>query len=179
MIFYYLVNFNSNYKNKELIPVFIPRKNSLKEDEWKEIENKSLIIQHGIKFKINNYNTEISKIEREFGKYFEAASERIIQKIKKVTSDLSNDIDGSITQEMEKVSDSYGKRIKEFEEQLERQVCQMKWFNKDMRSAITRTRNNIAKETAERDEVLSGYKNYMNMQYSIEMLSAGILIAVK
>jgi superfamily II DNA or RNA helicase len=179
MIFYYLVYFNSIYKNRELVPVFIPAKNSFKDDEWEDIETRSLEMHPGIKFKINNYNSDITRIERNPDKYFQAASKRIIQKIDKITMNLNNNLDGSITSEIEKINDSYGKKIKEYEEQLDRQVCQMKWFNKDMRSAITRTKNNISKEISEKEGILSGYMNYQSVQYSIEMLSAGILIAVK
>src|SRR5208283_4899388 len=160
-------------------PIFIPAMNSLKDNEWNDVEAKSLEMQFGIKLKINNYNIDIARIERNPEKYFQAAAERLIKKIDKIAMDLSNNIDGSITSEIEKINDSFGKKIKEYEEQLERQVCQMKWFHKDMRSAITRTRNNISKEISEKEGILSGYRNHLNVQYSIEMLSAGILIALK
>ncbi len=179
MIFYYLINFASIQKHRELVPVFIPARNSLKDNEWDDIEARSLKMQPEIKLKINNYNLDITRIERNPDKYFQAAAERLVKKIDKIAMDLNNNIDGSIAAEMEKINDSFGKKIKEYEEQLERQVCRMKWFHKDMRSAITRTRNNIAKEISERERILSGYRNYMNVRYSIEMLSAGILIALK
>jgi hypothetical protein len=54
----------------------------------------------------------------------------------------------------------------------------MKWLNKDMKR-ITRTKNNISKELSEREGILSDYRNYLSVQYSVEMLSAGILVAVK
>ena len=179
MIFYYLINFNSIYKHREIVPVFIPTKNSLKDAEWEDVETKSMEMHMDIKFKINKYNIDIARIERNPDRYFNSASVRIMEKADKIAGKLNNSFDGSITQEIEKINDSYGKKIKEYEEQLERQVCQEKWFNKDMKSAITRTRNNISKEISEKEGLLSSYRNYMNVQYSIEMLSAGVLIALK
>ncbi|MBN2041624.1 MAG: DEAD/DEAH box helicase family protein [Spirochaetes bacterium] len=179
MIFYYVINFKTLNKHREFIPVFIPSKNSVKDEECGIIETKSLEMYPDIKFKINNYNTEIQKIQKNADKYFDSASVKIIEKAEEVIGNFGNDIDSSISDEKEKIKDSYSKKIKEYEEQLERQVCQMKWFKKDMKSAITRTKNNIVKEYSEMERLLSGYSRLMNIDYSVELVCAGIIFSVK
>ncbi len=177
MIFYYLVTFSSIAKDQELIPVFVASNNSLKENELEEVEIKS-VEQHSIRnYKLDLHISEISRIRNKAEKYFDTARERIIKKIDAKITEISKDVDRSVVPEIEKIQDSYGKKIKEYEEQLSRQECQLKWFNKDMKGAITRTRNKISKEKNEKDIQLKQYKGYCDVKFSIELLNAGILIA--
>ncbi len=178
MIFYYIVTFNSISRQKELMPVFVPAGILLSDNEVSEIELKSIESPAGIKNKKNNYDAYILKIQKDADKFFDLAYGRIIRKADMKIREMSSILDSSIRPEIEKISDSYVKKIKEYEEQLERQICQMKWYNKDMKSAITRTRNKISNEMIEKEDMLSKYNNYLHVDYTIEILSAGILIAL-
>ena len=95
---------------------------------------------------------------------------------KKKADDLHLDMDIQVDPELERIDESYGKRITELSEKLEIQEGQMKWYGKDMKGAITRSRNAIAKAKDERDRLLSHYKGFIGVSYSIEILSCGILI---
>ena len=46
-----------------------------------------------------------------------------------------------------------------------------------MKSAITRTRNNISAAREELENTLARYSGYRDIKYSIELLNAGILIS--
>lgn len=175
MIFYYLVTLFSFSEHQELIPVFVSGDNSLRDHDLEEIEEKS--IELPLQQRVSDRDIpDFSFITRKSGKYFEKARERIIKKIDSRITEMSLDIGKSITPEIEKVRDSYDKKIREFEEQLERQICQMKWFKKDMKSAITRTKNRISQETGEKEDILARYKGYRDVKYSIELINAGVLI---
>ncbi|MBN2402909.1 MAG: DEAD/DEAH box helicase family protein [Spirochaetes bacterium] len=177
MIFFYIINFNSVSSQQEIIPVFIPAGKTLDDEEIREVEIKSLEFQPGMRFKSENYRMEIARIVKNADACFISAGERIIRKADERSREISDSLNGSVEPEIEKITDSFCKKIKEYEEQLERQVCQMKWYNKDMRSAITRTKNKISREMILKEDTLERYRNYLQVGYSIKMLSAGILIA--
>ena len=177
MILYYVVTFRSASEHQELIPVFAVPDSSLGEDELREIENLSIEEPAGLNYKNDKYMMKCYKIASMAGKYFNIGRERVMMKIDSRIIEIGADLGKSITPEIEKISDSYGKKIKEYEEQLSRQTCSMKWFNKDMRSAITRTKNNIYTAKEEMENTLARYSSYRDIQYSIELLNAGILIS--
>jgi SNF2 family DNA or RNA helicase len=177
MIFYYIVNFNTVSGKKEIMPVFIPAVKLLNDEEICEVEMESLEFNPGVRFRVENYRKEIAKIVKNIDAYFRSAGERITMKAGGRSRDISDRLKLSVEPEIEKISDSYCKKIKEYEGQLDRQVCQMKWYNKDMRSAITRTKNKISREMIFKEDMLEKYRNYLHVGYSIEMLSAGVLIA--
>jgi len=81
-----------------------------------------------------------------------------------------------VKHEIERINDSYSKKLKELEEQLERQECSMKWFGTDMKSAITRTKHAIQSTRNAHREVLSKYYRYLDAELSVALLCGGILI---
>ena len=73
---------------------------------------------------------------------------------------------------------SGGKRLRELAEQMDRQECQKKWFGRDMKSALSRTRNEIARIEKERELLTQRYTRSRNVRYAVQLINAGIIIAV-
>jgi len=86
-------------------------------------------------------------------------------------------IGGTIDAEIEKIAGAHSRRIKELEEQLERQVGQEKWFDRDMKSAITRTKNKIAAERTEMHDELARYRAYGAVGFSARLINAGAVLS--
>lgn len=179
IIFYYMVTFYGSSEFQEIIPVFVSSNNSIKDYEIEEIENISTEKLDIINYDLYNHAPVISRIKNSADKYFASAKEKILEKIFHRVSELNAENFDSVAPEIEKIRDSYSKSIKEYEEQLMRQKCRMKWFKKDMKSAITRTENKIKKEKEEMERLLAMYNGYLDVRHSVELVNAGILITIE
>ena len=91
--------------------------------------------------------------------------------------DLNENIEIHIDPELEKIRDSYTKQIKELEDKLDLQEGQMKWYGRDMKSAITRTKNSIRKARVEMDSLIKEYSGYTGISFSIKLINAGVIIS--
>jgi hypothetical protein len=177
MILYYIVTFSSASEQQELIPVFAVTDGSIGEEELGKIEKISVEEPADFGYRRDKYMMKCYRIASMAEKYFRIGRERLIRKIGDRTAEMSAELGNTINPEMDKISDSYRKKIKEYEEQLSRQTGQMKWFKRDMRSAITRTKNNIAAAQEEMECTLARYRGYGEIGYTVELLNAGILIS--
>ena len=137
MIFYYKVVFHSVSKQEELIPVFVPENNSVRDHEIQELESLASEPGMAMKNQKSDYRDIAAKIAANADRFFKAAEIRIKSKAGTRIFDMNGTLNNSIKSEIEKIDSSYSMKIKEYEELLERQICQMKWFKKDMKSAIT------------------------------------------
>jgi hypothetical protein len=82
-----------------------------------------------------------------------------------------------IDPELDKIRESYTKLIKELEDKLDLQEGQMKWYGRDMKSAITRTKNSIRKARVEMDSLIKEYSGYSGVTCSISLINSGVIIA--
>ena len=124
------------------------------------------------------YYYDIKTVVDNCNDFFSKASERIRYKVDEKIRELTDNLDMTIDPQIEKVEDSFNKRMKELEEKLELQQCQMKWYGKDMKSAITRTKNLILRAEREKNTLLEKYQNYFGVKSDIRMLNAGIIISI-
>ncbi len=176
MIFYYLVKIQSPTPRKELVPVAVVRASRVSDEDLAEIEKNSLQPFGGRPANPHEYLMEIKKICDRTDMFFALARERAERKISLLRTALTDSIAEPVKNEIERVNDAYSKKLKELEEQLERQECSMKWFGTDMKSAITRTKRAIQSARKEHREELSKYHGYLDSELSVELLCAGILI---
>ena len=109
--------------------------------------------------------------------HFANASLKIQKKVKDRVNDKVLDMDLQIDPELDKIHESFDKKLKELHDKLELQESQMKWYGKDMKSVITRSRNLIIKTEREKQNLLNEYKGYIGVKFSIKMLNCAILIA--
>lgn len=177
MVFNYLVRFKSKTIIEEFIPVIVDPSNSLNNDELEDVERESTEQEIVTPMKIDELKENIFLIVNDVKKHSKKARERIMKKADIRLDNIKENLDLQIDTEMEKINDSYRKRITELEEQLDRQESHQKWFEKDMRGAITRTKNRILMVKKEKEKLLSQYKRYMGSSYSIELINAGIIVS--
>ena len=90
-----------------------------------------------------DYDDIISAVIKNADEYFNNAKERILEKINQRILEMCYDLDLHIDPELDKIRNSYDLTIAELQEKLERQEGQMKWYGREMKSAITRTKNQI------------------------------------
>lgn len=176
-IAYYIITFHTSSSHQELVAVCIPVSRQLTDEECGEVEK--FVIEQRFNKITNSRNTAsaIRQVASHIEEHVDSAHERILSKAVTRAAEIKCSMANPVTQEIEKITSSYDQRIKEFEEQLERQVCQMKWFDKDMKSAITRTKNKIAREKREKMLSLGRQERFSDVVYTIEMLGAGVLIS--
>ncbi len=174
----YIVSFESVSKTAELMPVVIPVSDNLGEFEIGEMEREA--VQQAVEKEVDLefYYNDIKTVVENCNDFFSKASERIRYKVDEKIRELTDNLDMTIDPQIEKVEDSFNKRMKELEEKLELQQCQMKWYGKDMKSAITRTKNLILRAEREKNTLLEKYQNYFGVKSDIRMLNAGIIISI-
>ena len=108
----------------------------------------------------------------------QGAKERVFEKVEQKVWDMREQLDLTIDPEIEKIKESCDRHISELTAQLERQENNMRLFGKDMRSAITRTKNRIIETRKEKDHLLAVYRRRLGVTCRIELVSAGVLIAL-
>ncbi len=99
------------------------------------------------------------------------------EKISDRIFDMNENLDIQIDPELEKIRESYSRQLRELEEKLDLQEGQMKWYGKDMRSTITRTRNKIAKTKREMESLIREYRDYYGIGYEARLTGAAIIIS--
>ncbi len=176
MIFHYLVRFHTSIERTDIIPVVIIKNKSISENRMAELEKLALLPGNRIAVEPADYRMEINRIVARHDEFFTDAREQILMKVEALKADFVEGMTRPVRLEIEKINDAFSKKLKELEEQLERQECQMKWFDKDMKSAIGRTRNRIGEVTRERDASLARFHGYLDVTASIRLINAGILI---
>ncbi|HNX60787.1 MAG TPA: hypothetical protein PKK43_16920, partial [Spirochaetota bacterium] len=107
------------------------------------------------------------------------ARERIFEKIEQKLWDIREHLDLTIDPEIEKIKESCDRQIKELGAQLERQEMQMKCFGREMRGAISRTRNRMSEAVKDRDAMLATYRRRLGVSCDIELISAGVVVSRK
>jgi superfamily II DNA or RNA helicase len=177
LLFNFLVSFTSNTTAREIIPVCMPLSRPATEDEIEEIEKLAFSQPSRGGAKCDNLELYRGLAAKKAGELFERAAERVRAKADFRAGQIIESMRSTVQDEIGKINAASDMRIREYEEQLERQECQMKWFDKDMKSAITRTRNRIAAEKREREKMLQEQNRIQRVKYAIELLNAGLVIS--
>jgi SNF2 family DNA or RNA helicase len=177
MVFNFVVTFRAAAVTQELIPVAVDACGTVERSALAEIESEcgeqDLAADPE---KINEYRMLIDRIRNGYEICFESARERLKEKISRRVSDISDTLDLEIDPELDRIKESYDKRIKELDEKLQIQEAKMKWEGRDMRGAITRTVNALRKAELDRERLLEKYRGYMGVTHEVFLLNAAVLI---
>jgi SNF2 family DNA or RNA helicase len=173
MVFYFMATFLSVTKTREIIAVAVIHDRSVTGKDMEEIETE-LSFQE-LSETAPDGGALAASIAAEADEYFAEARERVKVKIKQRKELIIRKLDVSIDPEINKIEESYNRRIAELEEKLELLEAQFKWYGRNLKGTITRTKNLIEKEKSERDKILVKYQKYQGIDHEVELLCAGIL----
>ncbi len=176
MFFNYLVTFTGLSETREVFPLIVSSDRSVPEYFLREI---------GENFTDQEFSAHGHSMQRESidaliqnsGVFFDEAREMLMKRVNERVFDLNENMEINIDPELEKIRESYTKQINELEEKLDLQEGQMKWYGRDMKSAITRTKNSIRKARVEMDSLIKEYSGYSGIRFSIRLINAGVIIA--
>lgn len=172
----YVVSYKSVKETREFIPVVVPITGELSESdigdlEWNAFESPDAGCTEAQAAAL------LKEAEPRLDELFAEARQRLTDKIKRRTLEISDDLDFNISPQLDKIKTSYNKTVKELEDKLELQQSRMKWYGADLKGAITRTSNQIMKTKQERERAIAEYKSYLGIETSAEMVSAGFIIS--
>jgi ERCC4-related helicase len=177
MVFYYRVTYTSLTQSRELIPVVVEPTGRIFSFEQERLE-RICLRQTDFSPEDGFFDGEISRVLSSMWEMNRNARERISEKVEHKVWDMREQLDLTIDPEIEKIRESCDRHIAELSNQLERQENHMRLFDKDMRGAITRTRNKIADVRRDKEHLLAQYRRRLGIQCSIELVCAGVLIAL-
>ncbi|HPG49241.1 MAG TPA: SNF2-related protein [Spirochaetota bacterium] len=175
MVFYYLVTFTSAAETREVVPVVVPGRAVSGEDldaVESELSFRDLCVEGTVDA------AAAADIAADADRYFETARGRLRMKVERRKSEMVSGLDLSVDPEMQKIKESYDRQITELEEKLDLMEAQRKWYGKNMKSSITRTKNLIEKTKGERDALLVRYRGYLGVAHKAELLCAGLLVCL-
>ncbi|MBN2159611.1 MAG: DEAD/DEAH box helicase family protein [Spirochaetes bacterium] len=176
MVFYYLVTFVSAVETRELVPVAVVRGVNLHDGELDAIEEELRAQETGRE--APDTAPFAAAIAAGADYYFAEAGKRVCAKIEKRKASLAADLCLSIDPEVEKIRVSYDRQINELHEKLDLLEAQFKWYGRNLKGTITRTKNLIEKVKDERESLLCTYQGYRGVEHSAELLCAGLLLSL-
>jgi hypothetical protein len=175
-----LFNFVVEYSSVSIFHKFysiLISDDTLSDFELKSIEENMVDLNFNHNASLLKYTDIISSITAKYSDFFSRGRERLVEKINDCLFDLNESLDIQIDPEVEKVKESYRKMLKELEEKLDIQESQMKWYGKDMRSAIARTKKSILNAKTEMESIVQQYRSYYGINYKIQLVGAAIIIS--
>jgi len=176
MVFCYLVSYSALSNTQEFLVVAADG-TERDEGELEEVE-REFVEHEGAAAAGDELEGLVRMVLSGLDRCFEEARRRVREKVEKRLGELRETFELSIDPEIEKITEASESRIKELSEQLERQECRQKWYGKDMRSALTRTKNEIAQVELERERLLAAYRRSGEARPQIRLVCAGVLIAL-
>ncbi|HPS58545.1 MAG TPA: SNF2-related protein [Spirochaetota bacterium] len=177
ILFNFLVKFRAVTVTHEFVPVLVVLDNPPLGRELEDIEDKLRDLEFAADCDPGDYGDAIHEIHSGCAAYFSEARTRIKEKIDRRLCIINENLDLQLDPELEKVRESYTRQIRELEEKLDLQESQMKWYGKDMRSTITRTRNRIMKARREMDSIIREYNDYYDAGYEVRLVGAAVLLS--
>ncbi len=173
MVFNYIVTFSADAVHRELVPVVVPI-TDLERWEIEDIERDLLEAPRSGTFGGNV--PDCSPVMEGLDAFFQRGRKRLMEKVESRIGDITENLDIRIDPELEKVRSSYDAELGELREKLDLQESQMKWYGRDMKSAISRTRNLIRKTEREYRTVMDRYRGFLGVTFHVTLLNAGIVI---
>ncbi len=175
MVFYYLVTFTSVARTREIMPVVVARDGGLSPADLEAIEAELSCQENTGDVSGAEGGAAVAAADMEY--YFAGARARVDEKIGNRKKMMSQSLDVSIDPEIEKIKESSDRRIAELEEKLGLLEAQFKWYGRNLKGTITRTKNLIEKAKNDRDSLLLKYRGYLGVDHEIEMFCAGMLVS--
>jgi ERCC4-related helicase len=176
VICFYSATFKSKSSTSEVIPVITDKYGSLDSYDLDDAE-KECMEQDETPVNFSLDEDEIGFFAESIDSLMQKNVERLKEKINNRILEKSDSLDFQLDPELDKIKKSYDIQLKELDEKLEHQECQMKWYGKDMKSALTRTRNKIQKVKSERDNILEQYRSYLGISCKVKVINAGVIIS--
>jgi hypothetical protein len=176
MIFYFIASYNSVAETREIIPIAVDFNEKSSPFELEGIERECTRSSGSVHGDSMRYRALAEKARDMIESLAFRAKDRLFEKVEHKLWDIRENLDFTIDPEIEKIKESCDRQIAELTAQRERQEVQMKCLGKDMRSAITRTRNRIQEAVRERDMMLASYRRRLGISCSVECVSAGVLV---
>ena len=176
ILFNFLVKFRAVTVTHEFIPVLVVPDDPPSGRELDDLEDMLRDLDFATDCDPADFCDAINQMRRSGEACFSEARLRIKEKIERRLRSMSDNLDLQLDPELEKVRESYTRLIRELEEKLDLQESQMKWYGKDMRSAITRTRNRIMKARREMDSIIREYNDYYDAGYEVRLTGAAVLL---
>ncbi|MGL4369878.1 MAG: DEAD/DEAH box helicase, partial [Spirochaetota bacterium] len=177
MVFYYRATYTSVSESRELIPVVVEPSGRIFSFEQERIERECVRQTDYKPDDCDRFRSAIDRVLLSMWEMKSNARERICEKVEHKVWDMREQLDLTIDPEIEKIRESCDRHTAELTAQLERQENQMRLFGKDMRGAITRTKNRITETSKEKEHLLASYRRRLGVSCSIELISAGVLIS--
>ena len=175
MVFYFMATFRTVTETREIIPVAVVRGGDPDGDALDALESE--LCGQDFSGAPPGPDPRAAAIAADAGLYFARAVKRLDGKIAARKATMEENLDIGIDPEMDRIRDSYDSRIAELEEKLGLLEAQFKWYGRNMKGVITRTKNQIDKARSERDALLRKYRGYLGIGHDIELLCAGILLS--
>lgn len=177
MVFFYSISFMSESDISELMAVVVDFDNKTFSVELERIERECLRSDSFVPITGEDGIRLSNRCREEADLLFSKARGRIFEKVDSKLWDLRDQLDMALDPEIEKVKESSDKQIIELTSNLERQELAMKCFGRDMRSAITRSKNKIIEAEKDRESLLSLYRRRLGVRSSITLIGSGICIS--
>jgi superfamily II DNA or RNA helicase len=173
MVFYYLAAFRSSSESKAIIPVAVPDDPRVSEEVLGEIERS--VMEQDCTAPASGAG--VPGMKRGLDAYFISARMRLQKKVEEMKGNIAARLGESLDPELEKIRESYDLKMSELKEKLELLEAQYKWYGRNLKGTITRTRNLIAKTAAERESLILTYRGYLGVEHSVELVCAGVLLS--
>lgn len=161
--FFFVVSFRSVSEKKELSVIFIEDGNALSALDVDLIEKDIL---HGLGRDSELPFSYYSKL----GDYYETARNKLKSISEDKIWDMKENLDLSVDPELDKIKDSFDKEMRELKEKLSRQEMNMNLMGKDMRSAISRTKNAIKTATLQYEDEVAQCRRYFGIKASAKLI---------
>lgn len=175
MVFYYLITFSAACEYREIMPIVVLDEN-VTDAVMDEIEE-MLAVQP---IDLNEMDVEADSrwrlVSASKDRFFASAAARLAYKLEKRKSAIAERLNPAIGPEIEKIQSSYDARIAELCEKAELLEAQHKWYGRNLKAAITRTRNQIEEARRERDGMIQRLAACSRIEHRTELLCCGLLI---
>ncbi len=181
IVFNYLLTIHAKEMMQRIVPVFIPY--NTKDDTTNDTTNDATLEDIASE-SMRQFGVVSSVVDDGMVKYYQHniydcynQSRTILeQKIHHIIAGIKESMLLEVDPYTERVEDHYSKEIAHVKQRLEWQECQQKWYDRDMHSAITRSRNTIKNLEEEKLQKLQQYKNFTTIQWDAKLINAGLLI---
>jgi hypothetical protein len=141
-----------------------------------QVEND--LMDHDFFVENPEFGGPMHRIIEQADQYFAIARKRVFHKISARKKQMADALDCTIDAEIDKIKASFDRKIAELEDREEILEAQHKWYGRNLRGTITRTKNLIAKARSEREFLLRKYRSYLDIECSVELVCAGIVMSV-
>ncbi len=178
LVFNFLVKYRGAEETGEILPVFVPIDGDIQDMYREEIEE-TFMDHPGLEDDCSEIADHIRmQLPNAVTRLYQKARDILEEKLTIRIHDMKDTLDLRVDPEIEKIQSSFDAEIAELEDKLEWQRCQMKWYERDMRSAVTRTSNRIDALRKEKVHLLNRYRRYCSIEVTRHLVNVGILICI-